>query len=203
MPSEMIPFETLLSYAAGDLDAATEDDVSRRLDASPADRERCIHIRGIVEMLRSARSEAPSAYVVERARALFRSPARDALTWIDRVAALVARCVYDNRAEPALAGVRSSDETIQLAFETGDTEVDLQAEPVAGDAGRWRLIGQVGDGGAEIPVALTQAGSNELVACTSADAHGVFSLEAHAGTYDILLHLGEARVAMLPEIRIA
>ena len=150
MPPHPITDETLLAYALGELDPADAIEVETTLAATPASKADLARITALLATMRSDSSEEPPATVVSRAKAIFRRREVTAPGWLDRLTAIIAECIFDSRREVALAGVRGDDEGIQLAFETADAEIDLQAEPT--DGGRWRIIGQVADGGTDIEV---------------------------------------------------
>jgi hypothetical protein len=205
-------YETLIDYAASDLGepeaAAVEAWVAR--DPSAA---------RVVKLFRLAQAslrvdEVPPAEAAARARAIFERcrsarPARsDGPGFAEALAGLVARLIFDSRAQPALAGLRGHGSGVQLTYELDRgpanerSELDLQAEPAPASRA-WRVVGQVA-GGARcdaMRVDLCPAGSPTPVRTVLGDRRGAFALSVEPGTYDLHLHLPEG-VAIVPDIRI-
>jgi hypothetical protein len=101
----------------------------------------------------------------------------------------------------ALAGFRGGAAAYQLAFAGAETEVDLQLEPPPPSTTEWRLFGQVAsdDEATSVIVEVALAGQDTVIARTTTDEHGVFSLAAPAGSYDLVVTMPE-RVLVLPDL---
>lgn len=197
MSNSRISDETLLAYAAGDLEGAEARDVEAHLAANPAAARLVAMYRLAAETTANDESVAPPAEAVDRAKAIFRAAAAHtrpgAPGWLARLEAVVASLVFDSRLQ-ALA-VRSGGmcSRFMLSFEADGAEIDLQAErivPAAGeDVPRWRVIGQVS--GDEDPgiidVAAVAAEGDDVCATARSDERSIFTLDVEAGTYDIRL----------------
>jgi len=204
-----INYEKLISYAAGDLAGPDAAEVEAWLARDPAAAETVARYRMVHMSIRQ--DECPSSEAVARARALFdrARPARPGFA--EHLATLVARLIFDSRAEPALAGLRGRGTSFQLTYDLSadgnpedgedNAELDLQAEP-APQARSWRVVGQVAGCGEDqaLRVDLCRAGSPTAIQTVQGDRRGTFVLSVEPGAYDLHLHL-PGRVAVVPDIR--
>jgi hypothetical protein len=170
----------------------------------------------------SDQSAQPPAHTLEAAKAIFdpcairRRDARGGLDWTSSLRQIVATLVFDSRVQPALAGYRGGSSGFELGFASDAGEIDLQAEPIRderptpGGAMRWRIIGQVspneetGDQPMpEVGVALVKRDEAKPAHARAIDAdeHGVFTIQADAGHYDLHVRIGDA-VVVIQDVRI-
>ena len=204
MASQRIATDTLIAFAAGELDRQAAAAVEAQLSASPADAARLKRIRTLIDTMRTDDSVAPPAAALARAKALFRAESRP--VWRDWLAALeeaVARLVSDSRAQPALAGFRSAGGAVQLTFESDTLEVDLELIPPSTDETRWTILGQLSSEEpiANTPVALVSERDAHTGSDAEADEHGVFKLQADPGEYELMIRLPQ-RLVRIPGITI-
>jgi hypothetical protein len=200
-----IPFEQLLALAAGELDDETAAAVQRQIDQSPEALAALKRVRIAVGAMRTDDSVAPPADVVAKARLMFgKLHERQRRSWIDGLRKVVARLVYDSRLQPALAGYRSAQQTVQLSYSAESVTVDLQLEqPVEGvDAGR-NLMGQISQStpGPRLCVRLFASDSATVVQECPADDHGMFSLTVAAGRYDMAI-CADQWVVVIPDLQV-
>jgi anti-sigma factor RsiW len=208
MTEPRIPYSQLIAFAAGEL----ADDEARQVEAAlagnPDAAETVARYRMAHATLQSDDGVDPTPEAVARAKAIFkarREPAGEP-GLADRVGQLIARLIFDSRAEPALAGVRGAVTGFQLAYEMPESgaQLDLQADVDEGgaDTRRWRLVGQVSSAETMPPprVALCRAGSLTPICTVDADERGVFVVRTEPGTYDLHIHL-PGGVTTVPDIR--
>ncbi len=199
-------YDTLISYAAGELAGHEAAEVEAWLARDPAAARTVARYRLAQVSLRQ--DESPSPEAAAQAKAIFdrARPARSGFS--EQLAQLVARLIFDSRAEPALAGLRGRGSSFQLTYdlsseaaEEESPELDLQAEPVP-QAQSWRVVGQVAgcDQVEAMRVDLCRAGSPTPIQTVQGDRRGTFVLSVEPGTYDLHLHL-PGRVAVVPDIR--
>ncbi len=210
-----ITYETLIAYAAGELSAAELSAVEAHLAVDP-------RAEATVRMYRDAKAAAaippsaePPPEVVARAKAIFRPAAAEAPAWWQVVERIVAELVFDSRLQPALAGFRGHERGFQLSFESAPVSIDLQAEPIDHpgifdaddldeDSLTWSVMGQIESSLLEpgCAVALVCPGAVVATAQSRADRHGIFSMEAPAGRYDLHIRHAEGNL-VLPNIDMA
>ena len=183
----------LLAYAAGELNPERARVVEAHLANHPDAAGLVALYRRVAKRVASDDSVAPSSAAIAKARGIFRRPATAARPgWLDRVDALIARLVFDSRVQPMAVRTTGLEDRLQLAFETDDLEVDLQAERIEPAPGQprqdaWRLVGQIlteGEPGAR-PVAAVAAGTSEVIAETETDERLAFELTLAPGRYDL------------------
>ncbi len=204
-----ISAEDLLAYAAGELPPDQAAEVKARLQD---DLEAATLLRGvefISKCLAQDGTVEPPPQVRARAKAIFRAKLTERSSgWLDRLGVTIAQLIYDARLQPA--GFRSADagRRVQLTYEAQGLEIDLQAERVdvaggPGDRRCWHLIGQIEPAscGGDRPVALLDAKTTSLVAETQTDDRAVFTLEAPAGRFDLVLGLPGGPV-LLPGVEL-
>lgn len=198
-------YDKLISYAAGELGGPEAAEVEACLARDPAAAQTVARYRMVQSSLRL--DESPSPEAAAQAKAIFNSDRPSRPRFSEQLAQLVARLIFDSRAEPALAGLRGRGSSFQLTYDLSSeaaeegAELDLQAEP-APQAHSWRVVGQVAgcDQNEAMRVDLCRAGSPTPIQTVQGDRRGTFVLSVEPGTYDLHLHL-PGRVAVVPEIR--
>ncbi len=187
--------EELLAFAS------TEEDVG--LPEIQAHLATCAECAGTVRRyrliavtLREDDAIVPPPAAVARAKALLSAqpsgaaaPARDVLAPLRRI---IAELIFDSAGglAPGLAGFRGSGDR-HLTYVAESVQVDLRLQPPLEPDGFWRVQGQL-DAEERLPLAtvdMVRPGRDDAVARATTDLHGVFSLEAPAGRYDILVRL--------------
>ncbi len=200
-----ITHERLIAFAAGDLQGSEADEVAAHLATNP-DAARTVELyRFTADAAGGDDTIAAPADLVARAKAIFRAetPARRGLA--EQVRDVLAHLVYDSRLHPA--PTRATADLVQLAFEAGDVEIDLRAEPrTAGVSGRsdatWRVVGQVLAEDAIGTVAVTVVGAGaDVVAEVRSDDRALFRLDLPIGTYDLRIAIGDDTI-VLNDVRI-
>jgi len=196
-----VPFEELLSYVSGDLSDAAAAAMERRLESLPASASTAAALRSVLADLATNELEDAPPPAIRRLIALHQPAAREAVwkTWIDQAAGILAQLVFDSRAQPAVAGFRSSPTTVQLAYEWADGRVDLRIAPdPAASAPRRVMRGQAArhSPGAFGSAVLLDTAERRLVESTGIDAHGRFRLSPTAGRYELVLELDDGRSAV-------
>lgn len=200
--------EVIVSFVLGELDAEAAAECEARIAASS-------RLAAAVERLRSAlaamqynHDDAPTPGGIRRVQELW-AQARSRPTLWDRVVHLgywLARPVFDGRAEPALAGYRSTEPaSYQLAFESDAARVDLQVthREMRGADG-WAIHGRIvaHAGTPTGRVALCSTDRLETLAATEPDGHGRFSMELDPGSYDLLVEVGPGAGLVIPDLEI-
>ena len=195
--------EEILAYLCGEATPVQAEQL-RSLEASdPTFARQLRSAATTIDTLRSDRTPSVPAEWLASARALFKPQPRTAAPgWLESAVQRLAALVYDSRVQPSLAGFRGADDAVQLAFEAGETEIDVQVLP-PGDTPVTRVIGQIsGSAGARMDVALIESQTGTLVDSGAADDSGVFTLLAAApGEYDIFVNAG-TEVLKLERVRI-
>jgi hypothetical protein len=195
------PFETLVDYACGQLDSRRSQEVEALIAASAAAQARVARVRLVLETLRTDDSITTPASVVARAKAIFRAPAARTSGWFNQLRPLLATLLFDSFQSGALAGARGEDDARQLTWEWPGATLDVQVESLAQSPNR-RLMGQISAPAAEtIEIALVPPGADAASAETASDEHGMFSLQAPPGRYDLYIRLGET-VVKVPAVEI-
>jgi len=198
-------FETLMDYATDKLSKGDAARVEAHLSRTPEDAAKVARIRALLATLRSDDSVAPPGEAVVRARAIFkpdRLPER--VGWLDRLERTVAALVFDSRQQPALAGLRGAADQIQLSYESEVGEIDIELQTVPGaDPARWAVVGQISlnEPSSDVQIALVSQPDEMICVQVDPDEHGVFSLQADEGTYDLLIRASD-RVIVLPHVEL-
>ncbi|MHC4949075.1 MAG: hypothetical protein ACYTG1_12590 [Planctomycetota bacterium] len=203
MSTPNITNEVLLAFAAGELDGTAAE----RAEAHLAGHPEAARSVALYRLARSAMAGddtvAPPAAATARAKAIFepRPDARPDL--LARLGEIVATLVFDSRAQPATAGYRGRTDDFQLAFRSPEGEIDLEARRTgpaerAGAGPEWRLLGQVSTGRDHptIAVALVPAGTGDVTTHADGDEHGVFTLDADPGRYDIVVRVDDTAIVL-------
>ncbi len=194
-----IPYHELVAFAAGEVEGPRAAEIQVLLARDPAAARTVQRYRAAL----SSVPENPPAHAVTRAVEIY-DPARFAgvaPSPIEQVVDLVARLIFDSRAELAPAGLRSPTASFHLTYaltgldDGSEAQLELEAEPADDDDdGRnWRLVGQISPAR---PLSLTRVmlfrlGTTTAVAEADVDERGVFMVSAEPGRYD--LHFRGAR----------
>ena len=213
--------EMLLAYAAGELSVQDAGAVEEFLARDHEARQFVALYRSVLETVARDESVEPPLKSIQAAKAIFDASAvkwtaGTRPTWIDSLRQLAATLVFDSRVQPALAGYRGGSGGFELGFVSDAGEIDLQAEPAGDDPAlprstpRWRIIGQVSPNESSdeqsipaVAVALVncQAMSADEAHLADADDHGVFSIHAEPGCYDLHVRIGDT-VVVIQDVRI-
>ncbi len=192
-----IPIEDLLAYAAGELPPEKAAKIAAHLNADPEAAVVLREVEAISKCIAEDGAVGPPQQTQADAKAIFKSkPAAQVPGWLDRAGAVIAQLVFDGRLQPAGFRYAGARRRVQLTYEAPGLEIDVQAERVdaaggPGDRRCWHLIGQIEPAscGRDCPVALLAAKTTSLVAQTKTDDRAVFTLEAPAGRFDLVLGL--------------
>jgi len=207
MTNQRINDEKLLAYAAGNLTGTDAEQVQAYVADHPESAATVKLYRLAKLRRREDDSVAPSAALLEQAKAVFtRRSVESAPSWLDRLQEIVARVVYDSRLQPAAVRYTDTGARFQLSFETDSADVDLQAERTAGGDGadeRWRLIGQLSSDPRPgvVEARAERSGGGDPVIAVQSDERSIFTLDLAPGVYDIRIALADAEI-VLPNIEI-
>lgn len=205
MRQEKITFEHLVAYTSGELGACDAAMVEAYLADLPEAARTARRLHEVMSTLRADDTVPATADAVRRALATsspFATPAPD---WLAPLR-LIARLVFDSRAQLAVAGYRGGAARYQLAYESEPVRLDLQVLPrerSAGDA--WRLRGQVTvHRDAQLgEVALLAERTETLVATAIPDHLGRFKIDSPSGVYDLRIELDDGtRSIVAPRLEI-
>jgi hypothetical protein len=190
---------TLADFVFGALapEAADRIEAAAALDEALAGR--IARLRTIVDLLRTDDWALPPAAARRRVLGLFRQQTRGPAPtgWLAAARTVVARLVFDGRAEPALAGFRGLADDGHLTWDSDLGRVDLRIAPGARAGAAWRLRGQIASVAEATMVSLRPHGSVDPCARSTVDAHGRFRLDATAGAYDLVIEFTKEDVALL------
>ena len=210
MSSAKMNYDQLIAYAAGELTSEQATEVQAYLAANPKAAEPIAMYRQAQSALQADQNAAPPAEVVAKAKAIFASaPSEPAASWLDHLQQLLADLVFDSRAQPAMAGYRGPATTFQLSFECDAANIDLEAEPMTSTVAapsekmQWRIMGQVDweDASSPVQIAVVDPGTENPIAETIADEHGMFDVQVPAGRFDVLFQADD-KVVVLRDIEI-
>ena len=205
MPKKKATTEMLIAYAAGELDADVAAQVEAIVAESPADAARLARIRRTLATMRSDDNVAPPREAVARAKALFRrQPAAAHANWWQQIERVVASLIYDSRAQPALAGYRGVGDAVQLSYESEIADIDLELSPGGAEKDAvWTVMGQVAtrDPAAIVAVVLVSRSQGGAQIEIKPDEHGLFTLRADSGEYDLFIRVAD-KVVALPNLRL-
>ncbi len=207
MSTPRIDYRKLVAYAAGDLSATEASQIEARLARDPQAAATVRRFRTARAIIQSDDGLDPPPEAVARAGAIFSPPAVERSgSWWDALEQILATLVFDSRCQPVIAGYRyrGTDGGFQLCFECEPADVELQVEPTERFSGEvvprpiWQVMGQIVTvrHAPNMEVALVRQGSTIPVAETSADSHGIFSLEAPSGRYDLFIRHGNGSVVL-------
>jgi hypothetical protein len=184
-------FERLIDYLDGQLSADQSKSVTEHLASGcgkcEASRLWYEHVRAIAA---SDESVDPPSWVTRRACQLFDRGLRPNL--IQQVGNIIASLLFDSFAQPAVAGVRSTETTSrQLLYSADAYSIDLQISP--SDKASATVMGQIlhkddlrFESVSKIPLSLVQGG--EAILSTVTNEAGEFVLtEIDCGEYDLLI----------------
>lgn len=189
-------FEQLVAYVTGRIDAQEATRIEQHLARHPADARTVECLRAVVAAGRAGPLATVPDATLAAAKALYaerRVPQAGPSVWaavLESARRLIAELVFDSRPQAALAGIRGGGGAFQLSYRCELAEVDMEIEKAATGA-TWRLMGQISSTGNSQPrcVMLTERGSNVPLTSVDPDEHGVFSLQAAQGEFDLLVIL--------------
>lgn len=211
-------YDLTLAWASGELDEAQ----ARGLD-SAADRDRIESLaaiwRDVESLVQTDDAFEPSAAAIARAASIpaalhcqsqavsggLVAAAKESLEdLLDRFDGFLARLVHDDRLTPmAVRGDVAA--AIHMAWEAGELDIDLVAEPteldpLTGRASRWILRGEVmadiDVGGLE--AALVDHRTGIAVETAALDPRGYFVLEAESGSWGLRIGVGHRGLHLEP-----
>lgn len=187
----------LVAFVLNESDANAAHTMQSAIEADPPLAMRVSRLRQIVKLLGEPPSPAPSPALIAQVKAMLRETARadagsvgDAVAGLGNVIEWIARCVFDSRGTPALAGFRGASEEMHLMFESEVGGLDLQIRPSRGGGrtGVVRLLGQVETD--QRPETAELRDDNGVVCARSdVDRHGMFAFDASPGVYDVHIKL--------------
>ena len=133
-------YEDLLSFAAGELEAADAARISDHLATSCA---RCAtdlaHVRSLRDVAGSDALQDPPEWVLRRAASI---PSEPPASRVAQLAGRLAALVYDTLRDPLPAGARAvAAHSRQMLFRALDYDIDVRVASAAG--GSVRISGQV------------------------------------------------------------
>ncbi len=204
MSSHPVPYERLIDYAADDLSDLEAAAVAAHVATCTDCAATVSRYRAVRRVLNSAETVGPPLAVIARARALFRHAQPSRAGRLQGLLPVVARLAFDSEKGPVLIGVRGPGDPRHILFESEVADVDLQMEPVTEHGETvWHILGQVGldELPPAIPIALVQTGSTVPALEMDADEHGIFSLQAVKGQYDLHVRL-PTTLLILPDLEI-
>lgn len=123
-------FERLIDYLDNQLDSAEAERLAAHLSAGcPQCAETCDWYERVRAIASGDESIEPPLWVFKRAVRIFENkPTRP--RFVERIGQVVASLIFDSLAQPAIAGVRSTETTNrQLLYRAGDYSIDLQVAP--------------------------------------------------------------------------
>ena len=194
-------FERLIDYLDGQLDQVEAEPLAAHMASG------CEQCSGSADWYRRVRTVAatdnsvePPAWVMKRALRIFETQhSRPRL--FERIGRSVAALVFDSLAQPAVAGVRSTETASrQLLYQAADYSIDLQV--ARSTESRANLIAQVlrenqprFESVAGLTVELIHAG--ERVAKTTTNEMGEFTIgDIAAGAYDLRVETNDGTITV-------
>ncbi|HEB60529.1 MAG TPA: hypothetical protein ENJ06_01770 [Phycisphaeraceae bacterium] len=210
MNQKNLDYQTLISYAAGELTAAQAAEVEQILAENPAAATLVDRFRRISRAAQEDNSVTIPPSLVADLKAVFdpeqiRTSSRPRFAeFLASLQRTVADLIYDSSGNLALAGTRGPGMARQLAFASDGLEVDIQLAPDGeGDDQHWHLLGQVSPPAEDQPalVMLVPQGQDNPAGEAQPDEHGLFSFTAEPGEYEIHLIYGK-RLIVMPGVKI-
>lgn len=187
--------EELLAFASGD-DVPGLSSLALHLASCAKCTGTVNRFRLAAATLRSDDAPLPPEAAIARAKALFmvNAPASAApsIGPLGTLRRVIAELIFDSAggATPALAGFRGGGERY-LTYVAEAVQVDLRLQPPLEPNGLWQVQGQL-DADERLPLAtvdMVPPGRDDAVAQAKTDQHGVFTLAAPSGRYDMLVRL--------------
>ena len=198
--SSMEPtFEQLVSLATGELDSGRAAELENVLRSSPSGASQLARIQAILKTFRAHLDQEPSAGALHRAfAAAARQPGME--SWISRIGAQIARCIFDSRLQPAI-GLRSGSGTVQLSFAGDLAEMDL--ELTLNENHEYLLMGHASTNSGEPAdeIVIGRSDSNLPVCSLSPNAQGVFRATLSPATYEFVVRCG-ASTMLVPGVQL-
>ncbi|HEX8183181.1 MAG TPA: hypothetical protein VF747_00470 [Blastocatellia bacterium] len=200
-------FERLIDYLDNQLDRGDAARVSTHLaEGCPSCAETRDWFERVREVASGDESTDPPSWVFKRAVRIFENQ-RSHPRLAQRIGRAVASLVFDSLAQPAIAGVRSTETTNrQLLYRAGDYSIDLQVAPAEDQ--RADLIGQILKEGeiafesvSGLRLEVTRGG--DPVFLTVSDDMGEFKISGmEHGTYDLRIEAHDGSITV-PELLVA
>ncbi|MCG3125649.1 MAG: hypothetical protein CHACPFDD_00474 [Phycisphaerae bacterium] len=199
-------FEELVAYAAGKTTPQDAARIEQQFAKHAADAQTVKCLRAVLAAGRAGALADPPEATLAAARALYaerRVAKASPSVWaelLETARRMIAELVFDSRPQAALAGIRGAGGAYQLAYRCELAEIDVEIEKAAAGAS-WRLMGQISPTGSAQPrcVMLVERGGSIPLTSVDPDEHGVFSLEAAQGAFDLLVILDNS-VLVVPGI---
>src|SRR5262245_2616125 len=144
MPSEPMSFETLVSYAVGELRGDEAKEAEQRIHSSPELSAQLQRIREVLQAMRADHTHLPRSAIIDRAAELFRR--REQLiptVWLGQAFRAIAELLYDSRRAGAIAGFRGASHGYHLSYKADDARIDLQVTPASPESRLVNLQGQI------------------------------------------------------------
>ncbi|MBL8877780.1 MAG: hypothetical protein JNG88_01570 [Phycisphaerales bacterium] len=196
-----VPYEKLIAYAAGELSEAERATIEQALTENPAARATLARFAAMRDAALSDNSPPVPAATLAAAKQQYAEHlarvARNRPSWLDAAKQIIGKLIFDSRSTPALAGVRGAQQAFHVAFESPIAQIDLQITRAdESESSRWMIVGQIDLAGPQMlaGVALAPAGTRNAAVAAQLDAGKMFRLSAPAGTYDLLVSVGDAVV---------
>lgn len=184
-----LTIEKLMAYATNSLSESEAAAIAGRVAADPLISQQLARIQAVLKTLQRHHDTPASAHELHRAFAIAREHPRTA-SWLSRLQAVIANCIFDSRVQPALGLRGPASGTVSLAYETPAATIDLELTRSGEEA--WELMGSVsfesGQAVSEIAIGLAGAETAEFV--VKPNAQGVFTVRLAPNTYDMVLSAG-------------
>jgi len=189
-----ISIESLVAFAAGEMDQSDAHSIEARISVAPELASRVQEIRQVLNAMQRDDTRVPRSVTIRRAIALFTE--REKLVpsaWLNPAFRAVAELIFDSRRTPAIAGFRGGSLGYHQSYRAGASVIDLQiAAPTDPEAPIWKVRGQVESSESTEPgtALLSETQNNRVVAQAVPDEAGCFTLCASAGQYDLVIGIG-------------
>lgn len=197
--------ETLIAFAAGELAGMEAEIVRRHVASHPEDARIAAFYARVHQTARADDGCEPSQTALSRARAIFKPLApSNRPSWLNAASQIIANLLFDSRVQAASLRSAVSEERINLTFEAGGMEIDIQADRIeAQGERRWRLIGQVDDFSnsrdfAGSPIVVTRLETDEMIKESILDEGGSFLVEIPQGRFALKIGMTGTVVAVSP-----
>lgn len=194
MSEQPITNEQLIRYATGELESKEVAETEAHLLSSPQATKYIEKVRSVLKTMQTDDTQAPSLSLIKRTVATFSAvEERSPLAWLEPLRQVIAKLIFDSRAQPALAGFRGSSDGYQLTYKNELACVDLGVTKQQTHRDTFRLRGQTTtEQKREFgSVALLETGGKTPHAVAEMDKHGRFKIDAKPGKYDLAVQIGD------------